>query len=138
MCIRDSIPPYFAFQRYNVCWLMPCLRHNSAVPRPASDSFNIPTICSSVNRLFFNFVLLAWPERASLAGELSFTLVQFLGSTSLLLEGFANSLLPSGVTSRPKRTVCRFFVQVVLKANGKLKASLWKNHLLNDASVVAI
>jgi hypothetical protein len=27
---------------------------------------------------------------------------------------------------------------VVLKANGKLKASLWKNHLLNDASVVAI
>src|ERR1039457_4986972 len=61
---------------------MPCLRHNSAVPRPASDSFNIPTICSSVNRLFFNFVLLAWPERTSLAGELSFTLVQFLGSTS--------------------------------------------------------
>jgi hypothetical protein len=37
-----------------------------------------------VNRLFFNFVLLAWPERASLAGELSFTLVQFLGSTSLI------------------------------------------------------
>src|SRR5664280_2957794 len=66
---------------------MPCLRHNSAVPRPASDSFNIPTICSSVNRLFFNFVLLAWPERASLAGELSITLVQFPGSTSTDVTG---------------------------------------------------
>jgi hypothetical protein len=31
---------------------MPCLRHNSAVSKPASDSFKIPTICSSVYRLF--------------------------------------------------------------------------------------
>ncbi len=24
-------PPYFAFHRYSVCWLMPCLRHSSSV-----------------------------------------------------------------------------------------------------------
>jgi len=45
-------------QRYSVCWLMPCFRHSSGVPRPASDSFNIPTICSSVYRLFFIQALL--------------------------------------------------------------------------------
>jgi len=45
---------------------MPCLRHSSAVPRPASDSFRIPTICSSVNRLFreTSYSLLALLRRA--------------------------------------------------------------------------
>ena len=48
-----SSPPYLAFQLYNVALLIPCCRHNSPVPNPASPCFKIPTICSSVNLLFF-------------------------------------------------------------------------------------
>src|SRR5690348_1544392 len=32
---------------------MPCLRHSSAVGTPASASFKMAMICSSVNRFFF-------------------------------------------------------------------------------------
>src|SRR5712692_9414244 len=47
-----SRPPYFAFQWYNVASLTPSRRHRSFTGTPASASFNTPTICSSLNRLF--------------------------------------------------------------------------------------
>src|SRR6266849_2336199 len=43
-----SRPPYFAF----VASLTPSRRHSSFTGTPASASFNTPTICSSLNRLF--------------------------------------------------------------------------------------
>src|SRR5579875_640050 len=43
---------------------MPCLRHSSPVSSPASDSFRIPTICSSVYRL----VCIRSPPRPTTAG----------------------------------------------------------------------
>ena len=48
-----SIPPYFLRHLYNVVFAIPCLRHNSKMPLPASASPRIPMICSSVKRFRF-------------------------------------------------------------------------------------
>src|SRR6266481_2194520 len=48
----NSNPPYLAFQWENVASLIPIRRHSSFTGTPASASFNTPTICSSLNRLF--------------------------------------------------------------------------------------
>jgi hypothetical protein len=46
-----SSPPDFFFQVEKVCSLIPWRRHSSAVGAPASCSFRMPTICSSVTLL---------------------------------------------------------------------------------------
>ena len=46
-----SSPPYYAFHRLKMPWLMPCLRSSSGCGKPDSASFSTPMICSSVNRL---------------------------------------------------------------------------------------
>jgi hypothetical protein len=43
-----SIPPYLLFQTNRVPSLTPCSRASSAIFRPASCSFRMPTICSSL------------------------------------------------------------------------------------------
>ncbi len=47
------MPPYFDFQLYNVFSEKLCLRASSAADNPASCSFKMPMICSSVNRWRF-------------------------------------------------------------------------------------
>src|SRR6266853_5626274 len=56
----NSSPPYLAFQWENVASLIPIRRQRSFTGTPASASFNTPTICSSLNRLFFMVLLLSW------------------------------------------------------------------------------
>src|SRR5512146_2726540 len=43
-----SIPPYFAFQAYRVCFDTPTSRATSSALRPASICFKAPIICASV------------------------------------------------------------------------------------------
>ena len=45
------MPPYFAFQRYRLPRVIPCNRHYSSSAIPASASFKMAMICSSLNRL---------------------------------------------------------------------------------------
>src|SRR5579864_2919433 len=46
-----SMPPYFAFQRYKLPRVIPCRRHSSPGSTPASPSFRMAIICSSLNRV---------------------------------------------------------------------------------------
>src|SRR5579872_7069591 len=46
-----SIPPYFAFHRYRLPRVIPCRRHSSPGSTPASHSFRMAMICSSLNRV---------------------------------------------------------------------------------------
>lgn len=48
---ETSSPPRLAFQMKKVASLTPCRRHTSAVFCPASCSYSMPMICSSLNRL---------------------------------------------------------------------------------------
>ena len=48
-----AIPPYLDRHRWKVCSEIPCLRQISCFLAPASDSFRILMICSSVNRFRF-------------------------------------------------------------------------------------
>src|SRR6266403_4960567 len=62
----NSNPPYLAFQWENVASLIPNRRHSSFTGTPASASFNTPTICSSLNRLFFmgaSPLVVLYPEK---------------------------------------------------------------------------
>src|SRR6266568_3513459 len=56
---ETSIPPNFPFHLYKVVPLIPCRRHSSSALAPASCSFKIPMICSSVKRLLRIVDLLA-------------------------------------------------------------------------------
>src|SRR5271165_7181745 len=47
-----SIPPYFAFHAYRVCFDTPTSRATSSTLRPASNCFSAPIICASVCLLF--------------------------------------------------------------------------------------
>lgn len=48
-----SNPPYRLFHRYNVASHIQCRRTSSFAGTPHSNSFNIPMICSSLNRFVF-------------------------------------------------------------------------------------
>jgi hypothetical protein len=45
-------PPYFAFHRYRLPRVMPRRRYKSSGAIPASASFRMAMLCSSLNRLF--------------------------------------------------------------------------------------
>jgi hypothetical protein len=60
--LRDVRSAEFGFPLVNA-GVTPCLRHRSATATPASCSFKIPMICSSVKRLRLMLWSLSWPER---------------------------------------------------------------------------
>src|SRR4029077_674634 len=76
-----SIPPYFAFQRYRLPRVIPCRRHSSSGAIPASASFRMAMICSSLKRLLRTTPPLG-PERAIVNGEVTFPLDYFSGGRS--------------------------------------------------------
>src|SRR5207245_6404095 len=76
-----SIPPYFAFHRYRLPRVIPCRRHSSSGAIPASASFRMAMICSSLKRLLRTTPPLG-PERAIVNGEVTFPLDYFSGGRS--------------------------------------------------------
>src|SRR5205814_10717034 len=61
----DLIPAETSTENLHCDWYIagtsiPCCRHNSAVVNPASPCFRIAMICSSLCRVPFIVVLLAW------------------------------------------------------------------------------
>jgi hypothetical protein len=74
-----SSPPNFDFHLWNVAELIPWQRQTSAVAMPASCSFEIAMICSSLNLLRFILVRL-------LGVGLYQKPVTFQGSTSLVVK----------------------------------------------------
>ena len=72
-------PPYLAFQLYIVVSLIPCLRARSFILIPASASFNIPIICSSLNLLPLILHLL---DSYAITAKSKLQVVQFQGVMS--------------------------------------------------------
>src|ERR1700693_3499467 len=99
-----SIPPYFAFHRYKLPRVIPCRRHSSSGAIPASASFKMAMICSSLKRLLRTTPPLG-PERAIVNGEVTFLLDYFSGGRSsevrFLMKAYGYSRsLEKGILSR--------------------------------------
>src|SRR5450759_5206405 len=81
---------------------MPCRRHSSPVSTPASDSFRMAMICSSLNRLFLTTPPLALAGHRKWRSHISAGLV-FGGQVSLFV--------------RPRRVLRRVEVRYFLSQN---------------------